>query len=327
MRRREFVVRLGGALISYASWLRPTRAQQSVIPVIGYLASGAPSPASLLAFRQGLGESAYFEGRNVAIEFRWPNERNNRMPALAADLVSRRVNVIYASGINAAMAAKAATTSLPVIFSVGSDPIELGLVANLNRPGGNLSGTTTLNVQTGPKRLELLHELMPKATIIAFLINPTRAGIVGETKELQAAAATLGLKLPILHASTDEAFDAAFAAMVQLRVEALVIGSDNFFISRSEQLAALSLRHAIPTIFQYRDFAEAGGLMSYGGGLHDTSRQAAAYVGRVLKGEKPADLPVQQATKVELFINLKTARALGLNFPLALLGRADEVFE
>jgi putative tryptophan/tyrosine transport system substrate-binding protein len=276
MRRRHFIAGLGGAAVTCAGWPLATGAQQPVLPMIGYLSAGAPSPTMLLAFRQGLGESAYFEGRNVAIEYRWPDRQNDQMPALAADLVRHQVNVIYASGINAAIAAKAATTTLPIIFSVGSDPIELGLIANLNRPGGNLSGTTTLNVQTGPKRLELLHELVPKATIIALLINPTRAGVDGETRDLEVAASTLGLKLPILHASAEQDLDTTFAALAPLRAEALVIGSDNFFISRSEQLAALALRHAIPAIFQYRDFAAAGGLMSYGGGLHDTSRQAAA---------------------------------------------------
>ncbi|MBI3759342.1 MAG: ABC transporter substrate-binding protein, partial [Deltaproteobacteria bacterium] len=260
----------------------------------------------LRAFRHGLSESGYVDGRNVAIEYRWAEGHNDRLPALAA---------------------KAATATIPIVFTSGNDPVKFGLVASLNRPGGNLTGVTTLNVEVGPKRLELMHELVPKATSIAVLINPTDPSAETLSRDLQAAARTLGLRLHILHASTERNFDTVFAALIQLRVGALVIGADPFFNSRSEQLAALAVRHAVPAIYQYREFAAAGGLMSYGANFTDTFRQVCVYTGRILKGAKPADLPVQQSTKVELFINLKTANALGINVPLPLLGRADEVIE
>ena len=265
----------------------------------------------------------------MAIEYRWADDQNDRLPALAADLASRQVSVIAAPGSTpAALAAKAASTTIPIVFFTGANPVQVGLVASLNRPGGNLTGVTSLNVEVGPKRLELLHELIPTATVVALLVNPTNPPLA-ETlaSDLQAAARSLGLQLHVLQARTEGDFDTVFANLVKLRVGGLVIGSDIFFVSRIEQLAALTVRHAVPAIFQYREFAASGGLMSYGGSLADSFRQVGTYAGRILKGEKPADLPVQQSTKVELFINLRTAKALGLTVPPTLLARADEVIE
>jgi putative tryptophan/tyrosine transport system substrate-binding protein len=326
MRRREFISFLGGA----TAWPLGARAQQAPIPVVGFMSarSADDSVRLVAAFRQGLAEAGYVEGRNVALEFRWAEDQNDRLVALAADLVRRQVTVIVADSTPGALAAKVATATIPIVFSLGSNPVEVGLVASLNRPGGNLTGVTTLNVEVGPKRLELLHELVPTATVVALLVNPTSPNLAETTaKDLRAAARTLGLQIHVLHASAERDFDTVFATLVQLRAGALVIGSDAFFDSRSEQLAALAVRHAVPAIYQFREFAAAGGLMSYGGSYTDPFRQAGVYTGRILKGEKPADLPIQQSSKVELFINLKTARALGLNFPPALLGRADEVIE
>jgi putative ABC transport system substrate-binding protein len=329
MRRREFITLLGGTAASSPLWPHAARSQQRM-PVIGYLDDGSPEQvaADLAAFRRGLTEAGYVEGRNVAIEYRWAEGRNDRLPALAADLVRRRMAVIVAASITAAVAAKAATATIPIVFEGGADPVAIGLVASLNRPGGNLTGMTSLNVELAPKRLELLHELVPTATVMALLVNPTNPTTVEAlSRDVQAAARTLGLQLHILHASTERDFDTVFAALVQLRAGGLAIGADSFLISRNEQLAALAIRHAVPTISAFREFAAAGGLMSYGGSSTDLYRTVGVYTGRILKGEKPADLPVQQSTRVELVINMKTAKALGLTFPITLLGRADEVIE
>jgi putative ABC transport system substrate-binding protein len=297
--------------------------------VVGFLGTRASGddPQLLTAFRSGLKEVGYVEGQNVAMEYRFAENQYDRLPVLAADLVRRQVAVIVANG-PAAKAAKEATPTIPIAFVAGFDPVEVGLVASMSRPGGNITGVSILDVELGPKRLQLLHELAPTATIIAALVNPTDPARAETTsKELQAAARTLGLQLHVLHASTDRDFDTVFARLVELRAGGLVIGGEPFFNSRSEQLGALTLRHAMPTIYQLRAFAAAGGLVSYGGSLTDAYRQVGIYTGRLLKGEKPADLPVQQSTKVEMVINLKTAKMFGLTVPQSLLGRADEVIE
>jgi len=327
MRRRAFIKLLGGAA---TAWPLAARAQQPATPVIGFLSSALPDrdAGRLRAFRQGLAETGYVEGRNVAIEYRWAEEQNDRLPALAADLIRRQVAVIATAGdVLGAIAAKSATTTIPIVFTTGRDPVEIGLVPSLNRPGGNLTGVATLGAELEPKRLELLHEAIPAATIIGALVNPASRNAELLSRDLRAAARTLGLELHILNAGTEGDFDSVFADLVRLRAGGLVIATDALFISRSEQVAALALRHAVPAIFQFRAFAAAGGLMSYGGSLADLYHRSGVYTGRVLNGEKPGDLPVQQSTKAELIINLKTAKALGITFPLPLLGRADEVIE
>ena len=325
LRRRDVIALLGSAA---ASWPLAARGQQPM-PVIGFLNGASAWEYSHLAdaFRQGLGETGHFESRNVVIEYRWAEGHYDRLPTLAADLVRRQVRVIAAAGgTQPALAAKAATTTIPIVFSIGADPVEAGLVASLNRPGGSLTGVVTLAVALGPKRLQLAHELVPAASSAALLINPSDAAQT-DAKKAQEAGRDLGLQLHILHASSERELDVAFATVLQLRAGVVVINPDAFFNSRSKQLAELALRHAVPTVYQYREFAAAGGLASYGSRLADAYRQVGIYTGRILKGEKPADLPVVQSTKVELIINLKTAKTLGLEVPSSLLARADEVIE
>jgi putative tryptophan/tyrosine transport system substrate-binding protein len=328
-RRETIHVLLGGA----AMWPLAAQSQQSSMPVVGVLSAEWPNTVTadrLRVFREGLNDTGYFEGRNVTIEYRWAEGQNDRLPALAAELVRLPVNVIVCAGSTAAaIAAKAASTTIPIVFYGGANPVSTGLVASLSRPGGNLTGVNTLNVEIMAKRLEVLHELVPAAKIIAALINPTNLSVIGETetRDLQTGARTLGLTLHVLYASSEQEIDTAFMTLVQLRAGALVIGTDTLFNSRSEQLAALTLRHAVPAIYQFREFVLFGGLASFGTTVVDTYRPLGVYTGRILKGEKPADLPVQQATNVELIINMKTANALGIMVPLPLVGRADEVIE
>ena len=311
--RRELITLLGGAAIA---WPLAAHAQQPAMPVVGVLSAEWPNAVTadrLRAFREGLNDTGYVEGRNVTIEYRWAEGRNDRLPALAAELVRLPVNLIVCAGSTpATIAAKAASTTVPIVFYGGADPVSMGLVASLSRPGGNVTGVTTLNVEIGAKRLEVLHELVPTATMIAGLVNPTNPVIAEtETRDLQAAARTLGLTLHVLHASSEQEIDTAFMTLVQVRAGALVIGTDALFNSRSEQLAVLTLRHEVPAIYQFREFVLSGGLASFGTTVVDTYRPLGVYTGRILKGEKPADLPVQQATKLHLIINMKTANALG----------------
>src|SRR5580704_1669989 len=326
MNRREFITLLSGAA---APWPFPARAQQPTLPVIGWLnrASADLVSPNLRAFRQGLNEAGYVEGQNVAIEYRWGGGRADLLPEMAADLVRRNVTVIMAGADSAALAAKAATATIPIVFSGGNDPVKLGLVASLNRPGANLTGITNLNIELTSKRLELLREMVPAATNVTALINPTNPSAETITNDLQAAALRLGLPCSILRASNEYEIDAAFANLVHSQGNMLAIGADAYYMTQNGKLAALTVRDAVPAIFQTREFAVAGGLASYGTSTTEQYRAAAAYVARILKGEHPQDLPVQQATKVELFINLKTAKALGVTLPLTMLGRADEVIE
>ena len=332
MRRREFIALLGGAA---AAWPLAARAQQPIKPVIGFLSSYSSSDAFaqrlLAAFHQGLKQAGYVENQNVAIEYRWAGSEYERLTALATELARRPVNVIATGSASlAVLAAKTATTTIPIVFLMGGDPVKLGLVASLNRPGGNLTGITTLNTEITPKRVEVLRELVPTTTIMAVLVNPTNnpANVEVEIRQAEAAANSLGLQtIHILQASTEPDLDAVFSTLIQQRAGGLVITADTLFSGKSAQLAALASRHSMPTISPYREFVTAGGLMSYGGSVNELYRLVGVYTGRVLNGENPADLPVQQVTKVELVINLKTAKALGLDVPAALLARADEVIE
>src|SRR5262245_26760492 len=329
IRRRQFITLLGGA--AAAAWpLAAPRAQEPPIPVVGYLEAGSleTTRENVAAIRRGLSDAGYVEGRNLGIEYRWAEDHLERLPALADDLVRRQVAAIVVTTTPAALAAKAATKSISIIFSTGADPVESGLVASLNRPGGNITGIYNLNTTVYSKRLELLHELVPAATSIAFLVNPTNAVIAeAQTRELQVAARTLGVRLLVLNASDPSEFDAGFATLVLERAGGLLVGSDPLFSNRLDQLIALAVRHRLPTMYARRDATVAGGLMSYGTDYFDALRQVGVYVGRILKGDKPAELPVQQATKFELIINLKTVKALGLEVPPTLLARADEVIE
>lgn len=326
MRRRDFVSLLGGVAVT---WPLAARAQQQAMPVIGFLhgTSLETRRAEVTSFHRGLSDTGYVEGQNVAVEYRWAEGRYDRLPAMAADLVDRQVSVIAAFGTAAALAAKAATTTIPVVFIVGGDPVALGLVVSLSQPGGSITGVTPLNDQLAPKLLELLHELVPKAAVIGYLINPNNATSENLSRQVEVAERTIGQRVHILNASSEHDFDPAFATLDQIRAGGLCVQGDTFFNGRRKQLVALAAHHSIPTIYAFRDYALAGGLMSYGTSLWDAYHQVGIYAARILNGEKPADLPVQQSVKVEFIINLKTAKALGLTFPLSLLGRADEVIE
>src|SRR5438067_9656811 len=328
MRRRDFIIFLAGAM---AAWPLPGRAQQKAMPVIGVLNTGSRGPSGapfMDAFRQGLSEAGYVEGQNVTIEYRWAEGHYDRLPALAADLVGRKVDLIMAGSPPSALAAKSATSTIPIVFRHGGDPVGDGLVASLARPGGNLTGVSQLGDEgLTAKRLELLSELVPRAAVIALLVNPNNSVAERVTQEVQQAARAKGLQLHLLKASSESEIDSAFASLIQLHVDALVVAGDPFLTSRREQFAALASRHAVPAIYAWREFVAAGGLISYGPSLAAAYRQVGIYVGKILNGAKPADLPVQQPTKFELVINLNTANALGLTVPQSMLMRADEVIE
>jgi len=326
MRRRELMLVLGGATIA----TRALRAQQKAMPVLGFLSSAEPGwfAPNVAAFLQGLSESGYVEGQNVSIEYRWAEGRYDRLPVLAADLVGRKVNLIAASGGDrSALAAKNATSTIPIVSVIGGDPVAVGLVASLARPDGNLTGLSILTFELTPKRLELLSELVPQARVFALLVNPGNTATERMMRDVEEAARTKGVQLPILKASTESEIDAAFASLVQMQAGALVVAADPLFSSRREQLLALASRDAVPAIYAWRELAAAGGLISYGASIAGLVRQAGIYAGRILKGEKPADLPVEQPTKFELVVNLTTAKALGLTVPQSILARADEVIE
>jgi len=326
MRRRDFITLVGGATM----WPFAARAQQPTTPVVGFINAAAQQDykRQLAAFLKGLAESGYVEGRNVAIEYRWAEGRIDRLPTMMADLIRRQVAVIAATSTPAAIAAKVATATIPIVFETGADPVQLGLVSNLSRPGGNLTGVTQTSVETMPKRLQVLHELVPAARVMALLVNPADANLSDAyIREAQVAARVLGVELHIVKASSETEFDGAFAKVKELRTEGLVISGGALFTGSGERLAALTLRHAVPAAFASREFVAAGGLVAYGSAVADAYRLAGVYTGRILAGDKPADLPVQQATKVEMYINLKTAKTLGINVPNTLIGRADEVIE
>jgi ABC-type uncharacterized transport system substrate-binding protein len=327
MRRRELMLLLGATAIA---WPHAVRAQQKAMPVIGYLSTASPGPiaAVVAAFHQGLKETGYVEGQNVVIEYRWAEGHYDRLPALAADLVDRKVDLIAAGGGNAsALAAKRASSTIPIVFVSGDDPVSTGLVGSLSRPGGNLTGVSFLPVELHPKRLELLSELVPQSRVIALLVNSNNPSTERIGRDVQRAAGTRGVQLDILNAGTGGEIDAAFTALVQLHAGALVVGADPFFFTRREQLVALAARHSVPTIYFGREFVVAGGLISYGASLTAAYRQVGIYAGKILKGAKPADLPVEQPTRFELVINLKTAKTLDLTVPQSLLAQADEVIE
>ena len=327
MNRREFITLLSGAA---AVWPLAARAQQAAMPVIGFLRPGSPEPSAHLvaAFRKGLDETGYVEGRNVAIEYRWAHNFNDRLPELAAELVRLRVAVIATPGSTAAAAAaKSATTTIPIVFSAGGDPVQTGLVASLNRPGGNVTGASSMSGELGAKRLGLLQELVPRGARFAVLVNPNNPLVEAFVTDLRAAGAATGRQIEVLTASTSRDIETAFAMLVDKRADALLVGLDPLFVSSRVQLAMLAARHAVPAIYPFREDAESGGLMSYGPSNTDLVRQAGNYTGRVLKGEKPADMPILRAIKFEFVINLKTAKTLGLDVPPSLLARADEVIE
>jgi len=325
--RREFITLLGGAA---ATWPLVAKAQQRSMPVIGFLHSATSNSYAPMttAFRKSLNRAGYVEGQNVAIEYRWAESHLDRLPELAADLVRRQVSVIFTGGgSDPSLAAKAATSKIPIVFANGTDPVEAGLVASLNRPGGNITGITFLNNTLGPKEVEAMHELVPKAAIIAVLLNPKLATAASQLKDVEMAARTLGVQVQVLYASTEPDFDMVFASLLQLRVGGLAIGADAFFFSRRDQLVGLATHYSVPTVYPWREAVTAGGLVSYGASVTDAYRLAGVYTGRILKGDKPAELPVQQSTTTELAINLKAAKALGIEVPTSLLLRADEVIE
>jgi putative ABC transport system substrate-binding protein len=325
MKRRDFITLLGGA----AAWPLAARAQQPGVPVVGFLGAGARGPLreQIAAFQEGLKESGYVEGQNVAVEYRFAEGQFDRFPALASDLVRRQVAVLFAATNGGALAAKQATRTVPIVFTAGDDPVASGLVPSLNRPGGNLTGVYQFAAGLEAKRLGLLHEMVPRATVIAVLVNPNYSGAEDQLREAQKAAASLGVQLVIVRANVESDFEAAFSTLVQQRATALLVCASPFFNIRRQQLVVLAARHALPAIYEWRDFAAAGGLMSYGTSLADAYHQAGVYAGRILKGAKPADLPVVQSTKFEFVINLSTAKALGIEVPPSLSARADEVIE